>query len=235
MKLRHFFVLTVLAAFIIGCSQGIKEKTNLKDSKEKASYAMGFNIGSNMKGQLMEPDLEAMYAGLKDALVDGDTLITMEEMAKVMREFQAESMKKFEEKKKIESEENKKKGKAFLDENAKKDGITVLDNGIQYRVMESGNGKKPKATDKVKVHYTGRLIGGKVFDTSVGKDPAVFPLNGVIKGWTEILQLMKEGDKWEVFIPSELAYGDRGTPGGPIPPGSTLIFEISFISIEKEK
>lgn len=233
MKLRHFFVLTALAAFALGCSQGIKEKTKLSDLKEKASYAMGFNIGTNMKGQMMDPDLAAMYAGLKDALIDKDTLIAIQEMAKVMQEYQAESMKKFEEKRKTESEENKKEGKAFLEENAKKEGIKVLENGLQYRVIESGNGNSPKLTDRVKVNYTGRLIDGTVFDTSVGKAPAEFPLNGVIKGWGEILQLMKEGDKWEVFIPSDLAYGDRGTPGGPIPPGSTLVFEISFMEILK--
>lgn len=233
MKIRHFFVLAAVAVFAFGCAQGIKEKTNLTDLKEKASYSMGFNIGQNMKGQLIDPDLAAMYAGLKDALIDGDTLISIEEMSTVMREFQAEAMKKAEEKRKADSELNKKKGADFLAENAKKEGITVLDNGIQYRVIESGDGKSPKPTDKVKVHYTGRLINGNVFDTSVGKEPITFGLKGVIPGWTEILQLMKEGDKWEVFIPSEMGYGDRGTPGGPIPPGSTLIFEISFISIEK--
>lgn len=233
MKIRHFFVLSAIAVFAFGCAQGIKEKTNLSDLKEKASYSMGFNIGTNMKGQMMDPDLAAMYAGLKDALIDGDTLIAMEEMAKVMREFQSESMKKFEEKRKADAEENKKKGKTFLEENSKKDGVKVLENGLQYRVIESGKGKTPKTTDKVKVHYTGRLIDGTVFDTSVGKAPAEFPLNRVIKGWTEILQLMKEGDKWEVFIPSDLGYGDRGAPGGTIPPGSTLVFEISFISILK--
>lgn len=234
MKLRDLLILALLTVFAASCTSGIKEKTTFESVKDSASYSLGYNIGMQMKGQMVLPDEAALYAGLKDALIDGDTLIALTEMNTVIRKFYDSERKKAEEIAIKDAEANKKKGEEFLAENGKKEGITVLENGMQYKVLESGEGKSPEATSKVKVHYTGKLVNGTVFDSSVKRgEPATFVLNQVIKGWGEILQLMKEGDKWEVFIPSDLAYGDRGTPGGPIPPGSTLIFEISFISIEE--
>jgi FKBP-type peptidyl-prolyl cis-trans isomerase len=150
--------------------------------------------------------------------------------------FQEETIVKQKDVGKGLSEKNKKEGEAFLSENKKKEGVRILPSGLQYNVITAGKGKKPKVTDTVTTHYRGTLIDGTEFDSSARRGkPATFPVNGVIPGWTEALQLMEEGAKWEVFIPPGLAYGERGTPGGPIGPNATLIFEIELISIQEKK
>jgi FKBP-type peptidyl-prolyl cis-trans isomerase FklB len=166
-----------------------------------------------------------------DALA-GKTVLSEEEMKEVMMGFQKEMMAKLQAKQASAGAENTAAGKTFREENAKKDGVKVLPSGLQYKVLKSGSGKTPTATDKVSTHYHGTLIDGTVFDSSVERgEPVSFPVDGVIPGWTEALLLMKEGDKWQLVVPPDLAYGERGA-GGRIGPNSTLIFEVELLSVE---
>lgn len=212
-----------------------QDKLDLKDPKQRASYSIGADIGANFKRQDLEIDPKAMAAGLADA-VAGKTALTDAEMKETLNNFRKEMMAKMEVKQKTDGAKNIKEGEAFLAANAKKEGVKTLPSGLQYKVLKSGTGKTPKATDTVKVHYHGTLIDGTVFDSSVDRgEPATFPVTGVIPGWVEALQLMKEGDKWQLTIPSKLAYADHGAPGGKIGPNSVLVFEVELISIEKGK
>jgi len=181
------------------------------------------------RGIEVEPDV--FLQGFKDG-VSGNTILTQEEMQKVSMAYQMELRDKQMAKAQEEAKENKKAGEEFRNTYANEDGAVRLENGLIYKVIKSGTGASPKPTDRVRVHYTGKLTDGTVFDSSVERgQPAVFGVTQVIKGWTEILQKMKVGDKWEVVIPSDLGYGDRGA-GGTIPPGATLIFEIELLGIE---
>ena len=170
--------------------------------------------------------------GVKDALSDGKLLLTHQEMMQTMMSFQKEMMEKRTAKANAAAETNKKEGEAFLAENAKKEGVKTLPSGLQYKVLKAGDGPTPKATDRVTLHYRGTLSDGTEFDSSIaGGEPATFSVKGVIKGWTEALQLMKVGDKWQVFIPGHLAYGERNR-GGKIGPNATLIFEMELLGIK---
>lgn len=205
-------------------------KPDLKDKKQKISYSIGVDIGNNFKRNEIDVDPKALAAGLADAIA-GKTLLTEEEMRNTLNDFSAELKTKFQDKQKQQGQDNLKKGEEFLAENAKKEGVKVTKSGLQYQVIKSGKGKTPKATDTVKTHYHGTLIDGTVFDSSVERnEPAVFPVNGVIPGWTEALQMMKEGDKWRLFIPAKLAYGERGA-GQKIQPNSVLIFDIELLEV----
>ena len=211
-----------------------QDKIELTTPKQRISYSIGANIGSNFKRQDMDIDAKALSAGVVDALA-GKTALTEAEMREVMTTFQQEMQTKMQNKQKVDGEANAKKGEEFLAANAKKDGVKTTASGLQYKVIKSGSGKTPKPTDTVKVHYHGTLIDGKVFDSSVERnEPVSFPVNGVIPGWTEGLQLMKEGDKWQLFIPSKLAYGERGA-GGDIGPNAALIFDVELLAIEKSQ
>lgn len=198
----------------------------LSDELGKVSYSIGLNVGMNLaqKG-LTELKGEAVAAGLADAFKGSDFKIDPQEANQLLQAFMS----------KVETakyEKNITEGKDFLAENAKKDGVTTLPSGLQYEVMVEGSGDKPKATDTVTTHYHGTLINGTVFDSSVQRgEPASFPVNGVIKGWVEALQLMSVGSKWKLYVPSELAYGANPHPGGPIEPHMALIFEVELISI----
>jgi FKBP-type peptidyl-prolyl cis-trans isomerase FklB len=206
-----------------------------KDQKDKVSYSIGVEIGKNLKKQSVDVNSEFLVKGVKDAYAGGKFLMTDQEMAEALMAFQKEMMAKQQELAKKLGEKNQKEGEAFLAENKAKEGVTVLPSGLQYKVTKAGTGKKPKATDTVTVHYRGTLIDGTEFDSSYRRgQPVSFPVNGVIPGWTEALQLMEEGAKWQVFIPSKLAYGDRGA-GPQIGPNATLIFEIELISIQEQK
>ena len=201
--------------------------------KTKASYAFGLKIGQNMKAQAVDPDLGDLRKGLEDAVGSGKGLLSDQEVAETMAAFQKEVEARKAERDRGAGEKNKGEGQAFLAENAKKPGVTVLPSGLQYKVIQMGNGPKPSATDTVSVHYRGTLLDGTEFDSSYSRgEPASFPLNRVIKGWTEGLQLMPVGSKWQFFIPSDLAYQEGGTPDGSIGPNSTLIFEVELISIK---
>lgn len=226
----------IVAATAVACSATAQTTMELKDLKQKASYSIGADIASNMKKQEIDIDVKALAAGFADAFAGGKMLLTEAEMKDVITQFREGLMAKMEAKQKADGDKNVKAGEAFLAANAKKEGVKTTASGLQYKVLKSGNGtKSPKATDTVKVHYHGTLIDGTVFDSSVDRgEPISFPLNGVIPGWTEGVQLMKEGDKFQFTIPSKLAYGERGA-GGKIGPNSTLIFDVELLAIEGAK
>lgn len=205
----------------------------LKSKQDTISYLIGRDIGKNMKTNDITVTPEIMYAGLKDGLNSIDSVFTPEVTEKVMMQFQQEMMQRSQAKVSAGSAEVKAAGAAFLAENKTKEGVIELPSGLQYKVVNEGAGENPKPEDVVEVHYTGTLIDGTVFDSSVERGETIkFPLNGVIPGWTEGVQLMKPGAKYMFYIPSELGYGDQGA--GPIPGGSVLIFEVQLISIEKK-
>ncbi len=234
MKLRWLAGSGLILVFLAGLV-GAQETPVLKDQKDKVSYSIGMEIGKNMKRQAVDVNPEFLVRGVKDAFSDGKPLMTDEEMKEALTAFQKEMMTKQQELAKKLGEKNQKEGETFLAENKKKEGVITLPSGLQYKVTKSGSGKKPKATDTVTVHYRGTLVGGTEFDSSYRRgQPVSFPVNGVIPGWTEALQLMEEGAKWQVFVPSNLAYGERGA-GPQIGPNATLIFEIELISVQEQK
>lgn len=226
-------IVALLSFSLVSCQTGVTSKEDLKTQKDKVSYSIGLDIGKNMKANSVDIDADILLKGIKDGLEEKEGLLTEEEIAQVMQDFQQDLMAKQMAKQKEEGDKNLKEGETFLEANKKKEGVKVLPSGLQYKVLKSGNGPSPKETDKVKTHYKGTLINGTEFDNSISRgEPAVFPVNGVIKGWTEALQLMKVGDKWELYIPANLAYGEKGA-GGAIPPNATLVFEVELLGIEK--
>jgi FKBP-type peptidyl-prolyl cis-trans isomerase len=207
----------------------------LKTQKEKISYAIGMNIGTGMHRQSLQIDPNILLRGLKDALAGGKTLMTDEEAKAVMTQLQNEMRKAQQEKMQQAGAANKKEGDTFLEANKAKEGVKVLPSGLQYKILKEGTGPKPTASDTVVCNYRGTLIDGKEFDSSYKRgEAATFPVNGVIKGWTEALQLMPVGSKWQLFLPADLAYGDRGA-GADIGPDATLIFEVELMSIQQAK
>jgi FKBP-type peptidyl-prolyl cis-trans isomerase FklB len=203
----------------------------LKTQKEKFSYAVGMNIGANMKKQSVPVDPAILARGLRDALAGGKTLMTEDEAHAVLTQMQNEMRQKQQAKMQEAGAANKKEGETYLAANKAKDGVVTLPSGLQYKILKEGTGPKPTAGDSVVCNYRGTLIDGKEFDSSYKRgQPATFPVGGVIKGWTEALQLMPVGSKWQLFVPSDLAYGDHG-PSADIGPDSTLIFEVELISI----
>jgi len=210
-----------------------REIPELPTQKERFSYALGMNIGSNLRRQSVPVDPDILLRGLKDTLAGSQTLLTEEEERTVIMEVQADIRKQMQEKLKAEGETNKKDGEAFLAANKAKEGVVTLPSGLQYKILQAGTGPKPTATDSVTVNYRGTLINGTEFDSSYKRgQPATFPVNGVIKGWTEALQLMPVGSKWQLFIPSDLAYGERGP--AEIGPNSTLTFEVELLKIAEK-
>lgn len=222
-------------ALLIGQAYA-EEPKGLETKKEKVSYSIGMDIGMNLTRQEIDVDADALAAGIRDVLSGGKTKLTPEEVQQVLTEFQQELMAQAEERTKQLGEKNEKEGTDFLAANKGKKGIVTLPSGLQYQVLQKGKGTVPKATDTVTTHYRGTLIDGTEFDSSIARgEPATFPVNGVIKGWQEALQLMKVGSKWRIFVPADLAYGQRGA-GGVIGPNATLIFEVELLSIgEAEK
>jgi FKBP-type peptidyl-prolyl cis-trans isomerase len=203
----------------------------LTTTKQKASYAIGMNLGGGLHRQGIDVDSAALIQGMKDALSGNKTLLTEEQARAALMQLQSEMQAKMAQ----EGDAKKKEGEVFLAANKGKEGVVTLPSGLQYKILKEATGPKPATTDSVVCNYKGTLIDGTEFDSSYKRgEPATFPVTGVIKGWTEALQLMPVGSKWQLFIPADLAYGPRGTPGGPIGPNATLIFEIELISI-KEK
>ena len=227
------FLWSMLLGVVLLASQaGAEEKKAFQTPKEKQSYSIGADIGNKLKSQSIDVDPDALAQGLKDAISGNKLLMTEQEIKESLSSLQKEMMEKQAERTKQLSEKNKKEGDAFLAENKKKEGVKTLPSGLQYKVITEGTGKTPKAEDTVITNYRGTLIDGTEFDSSYKRgQPATFPVKGVIPGWTEALQLMKEGSKWELFIPASLAYGERGA-GNVIGPYATLIFEIELISVK---
>ncbi len=204
-----------------------------KNEKQKIGYAIGMNIGLNMLQQKVDVDADQMMAGLKAALTGAETLLGKDEMGAVLMAYQQEMQAKQQAEMAAAAEQNTKESAKFLAEHGKQDGVVILESGLQYKVITEGAGASPQADSKVEVHYRGALTDGTEFDSSYKRgEPASFPVSGVIPGWTEALQLMKEGDKWQLVIPSQLAYGERGAPP-VIPANATLVFDVELIKVLK--
>jgi len=222
-------ILITAFAVVIAVNVFAEEKpVQLKDLKDKASYSLGLNFGMNFKRQNVDLNTDAFAAGFKDGLTAGrKPQLTEQEVRQVMMDFQ----KDMEEKQKAAGQKNATEAEKFLNENKGKEGVKATVSGLQYKVMKDGNGAQPKVGDTVTVNYRGTLTDGTEFDSSYKRgQPATFPVAGVIKGWTEALQLMKVGSKYQLFIPPNLAYGDQGRPG--IPPNSLLIFEVELMDVK---
>ena len=226
------YLLSILAVGWFVSSALGQDKPDLTNPKQRTSYAIGLDIAANLKAREIDLDAKALAAGIADALADKPAL-KPDEVREVLMKLQQEMMAKGDVKNQADAEKNLKAGDAFLAENGKKEGVTTTTSGLQYKVLKSGSGASPKKTDSVKVHYHGTLIDGKVFDSSVQRgEPVTFQVDGVIPGWVEALQLMKVGDKWQLFIPSKLAYAER-SPDPTIGPNATLVFEVELLGIEK--
>jgi FKBP-type peptidyl-prolyl cis-trans isomerase FklB len=204
----------------------------LKTLKDKNSYAFGMNIGRGLRQNSVEIDPAILMRGIKDVLAGGKTLLTDEEAQAMLTAIQNDLRKKQQDMRQQAGDTNKKEGEAFLTQNKTKDGVITLSSGLQYKIVKAGDGPKPAATDSVVCNYRGTLINGTEFDSSYKRgQPATFPVGQVIKGWTEALQLMPVGSKWELYVPPDLAYGDRGA-GPNIGPHATLVFEVELLSIQ---
>lgn len=211
-------------------SKAAESASGLKTQKEKVSYTIGMDLGRTIKQLELDVDVDVIARAIKDTLVD-KPVMTEQEVKDTMTALREQIMTKQMAKMQELSTKNKDAGDKFLADNAKKSGVKTLESGLQYKVITEGAGKNPLATDTVKVNYKGTLLDGKVFDSSEQNGgPATFQVNEVIAGWTEALQKMKVGSKWELYIPSKLAYGERGNMG--IEPNSTLVFEVELLSIE---
>jgi len=222
-------------ALMVGCNQAEPENepAKLETLEEKVNYVFGTNLAENLAqgGVTIEPD--AFAQALRDKRDGVEPRLSEEEMREVMQTFQEQEMARREAEQAAAAETNKQEADAFFAENAKAEGVSQTDSGLQYKVLEEGDGAKPGADDTVTVHYRGRLLDGTEFDSSYERDqPATFALNSVIAGWTEALQLMSEGSKYELYIPSDLAYGPGGN--GPIPPNAALIFEVELLEIDDQ-
>ena len=210
------------------------QSTTLTTTKDKQSYAIGMNLGENLKAQSVDIDPTLLVRGVKDTLTGSKPLLTPEEERATLMELQAGLRKNQMEKMAKASEKNKKEGEEFLTANKAKPGVVTLPSGLQYKIMQAGTGPKPTATDSVSCNYRGTLIDGTEFDSSYKRgQPTTFPVSGVIKGWTEALQLMPVGSKWQLFVPAPLAYGDRAA-SAVIGPDATLIFEVELLSIQEK-
>ncbi|MEW6323862.1 MAG: FKBP-type peptidyl-prolyl cis-trans isomerase [Nitrospirota bacterium] len=227
------FRYALFALMLLGAPISAAAADEPAGKKHDVSYSIGMDIGATLKRQSLELDPDAVAAGLKDALTGAKTKLTAEQAREILTTFQEELRAKAEERAAQLAEKNKKEGEAFLAENKKKAGVKTLPSGLQYKVLTEGKGKLPKATDTVTAHYRGTLIDGTEFDSSYQRgEPATFPVTGLIAGWTEALQLMKVGSKWQLFIPSDLAYGPR-TASQLIGPNATLIFEVELLSVQE--
>ncbi len=201
--------------------------------KDRTSYAIGQNIGKSLKPASGDLDLDVLKAAIDDVLTGRPSRMTDAEIQSALQGFSAKMQEKQAAESKAQAERNAAAGKAFLAENARKPGVVTTASGLQYRVLKAGNGPKPAAGATVKVHYVGTLLDGTKFDSSYDRgEPMTFPLGGVIRGWTEALQLMPVGSKYKLWLPPELAYGPQGTPGGPIPPDATLVFEVELLGLQ---
>jgi len=233
MERKILAVSMVLIFGLIACGKKELSKSDLETQMDEVSYIMGHNIANNFKDQKIDIQMDTFIQGIKDGLKEDVNIFSTKEVQEIMTEYQNQMRDKMEIDRKDISKINLNESKAFLAENKEKEGVVTLESGLQYKVLKEGAGPFPKATDKVKTHYVGTLIDGTEFDSSIKRgEPIIFSVTGVIPGWTEALQLMKVGSKWNLFIPPELAYGENGA-GNFIGPNAALIFEVELISIEK--
>jgi len=224
-------VVTILLMVTIVAPALSAGETKLRTEKEKVSYCIGLDLGSKLRRQSIDVDLDLLFRGMEDSFTNADALLSVTEQRETMVGFQRKQKVKMEAVLKEEGLINRQIGERFLSDNRGKPGVVVLASGLQYKVIVEGKGPRPEGTDTVETHYRGRLVDGTEFDDSYSRGgPSAFPVKGIIKGWTEALQLMNVGSKWELYIPADLAYGDRGA-GAKIPPGATLIFEVELLRI----
>ena len=220
------------AATLLAATSLAQNVTELKDDKEKVSYSIGLDIGNTFKKQNMDINPDILMAGLRDALTGKTPLLNEEQVKEVMMAYSKTMMEAQANRAKEAGKKNLEIGEKFLAENKTKEGVKTTPSGLQYKVLKEGSGTPPKETDMVETHYRGTLIDGKEFDSSYKRnEPTTFPVNRVIKGWTEALQLMKPGSKYQLFIPASLAYGERGA-GQDIGPNETLIFEVELLGVK---
>lgn len=232
-KMKFSFVILVTMLFSLSIQAQSLDKVKLQTKTDSISYAIGMDVAVNLKSQNIEVNPEAMAKGLIDLIKGNKIALADSVKVKIIEDFQMEHQKKQEEMAAKEAEENKKAGQDFLDKNKSKAGVKVTASGLQYEVIKEGTGKAPTLNSKVTVHYEGKLVDGKIFDSSYERnEPITFPLNGVIQGWQEGLQLMKEGSTYMLYIPSALGYGERGA-GQVIPGNATLIFKVELIKVEE--
>lgn len=228
MKYTLWFVIGALALTRL-CSAA--ELVELKDQNDKANYSIGYQIGSDFRKQGVDITPEVLVRGIEDALAGAESRMSEADMHKTLMALKQRAASAEKATRQQAAQDNLARGEAFLAENGKQEGVTVLPGGLQYKVITAGSGASPQRTDQVTVHYRGTLIDGTEFDSSYRRNqPATFQLDRVIPGWTEGLQLMQEGSKWQLFIPAKLAYGESGS-GTRIPPNATLIFEVELIKV----
>lgn len=236
---RNLLVAVAMAAALAGCDRPAQQGTaavTLDDATKRVSYGMGIGLGERIAQENIDIDSDAFALGLKHALGQSERLMTKEEIMTEMQAFQQQQMEKQQSAQQALADKNQQEGEAFLAENSTKEGVITLESGLQYSIVTEGKGPKPTADDTVEVHYSGTLLDGTEFDSSYKRNSTVsFPVSGVIAGWTEALQLMPVGSKWRLYIPSDLAYGQGGTGGGPIGPNATLLFDVELIAIKTEK
>ena len=228
--MKHLCIL--FSAILLASTAFSQPSTELKDEKDKVSYSIGLDIGTTFKKQNMDVNHDALMAGLKDAVSGNKPLLNEDQVKETMTAYSKTMMEKQANQTKEAAAKNGAIGEKFLAENKTKEGIKTTASGLQYKVLKEGSGAGPKETDTVVTHYKGTLLNGTEFDSSYKRnEPASFPVNRVIKGWTEALQLMKPGSKYQLFIPASLAYGERGA-GQDIGPNETLIFEVELVSVK---
>ncbi len=229
-------ILAIVIAFFSMSTMSVCAKQNaLITEKDKISYSIGLSMGKNFKKQGLDIDLTAIMQGIEDGLLENKPMMTEQEVQAAMNNLREQMMKKREGEQKQAATDNLKEGKDFLAKNSKRKNVVTLPSGLQYEVIKQGKGKKPGLNDVVVTNYRGELIDGTEFDSSYKRGkPATFPVKGVIPGWTEALQLMQTGAKWKLYIPANLAYGERGA-GARIGPNSTLVFDIELLEIKSEQ
>jgi FKBP-type peptidyl-prolyl cis-trans isomerase FklB len=220
------FCISIMMTSVLAAAQ-----TELQTDKDKINYSLGFSIGKGLLAQGIEIDADRIAQGIKDVLSGGQTLLTEQEMQQLLSDLQKKVVAKEEAKKAAMAETNKKEGETFLSENKQKEGVITLPSGLQYKIIKTGTGAKPKETDTVVTNYRGTFIDGTEFDSSEKSGPATFQVDRVIEGWTEALQLMEVGAKWQLFVPHSLAYGEKGA-GNVIGPNQTLIVDVELLEIK---
>ena len=234
--LNKIIIFLVFAVIFSSADAYSQKPIQLKTHNDSIAYSLGLNLGQYVYNNILKDSLDfnkdILFEGVRNGLYKQNQILSDQEMQTNLQNFQQEQMKLQQNKAKETADKNKADGQKFLDNNKKADGVKVTPSGLQYKVIKEGTGKKPTTENIVKVHYTGKLINGQVFDSSVERgEPIEFPVTGVIKGWTEGLQLMSEGSRYMFYIPSDLGYGDRGAPP-TIEPGSTLIFEVELLEVK---
>ena len=235
MRLRPIegFVLALGTTLLAACGSGGEGTASLDTEEQKASYGIGRNIGQQLAPAEGRLDMAAFSQGVRDAMAGREAALSDEEIQTALQAFSASVQQAETERREQEATANREEGEAYLASNAEREGVVTTESGLQYEVLTEGTGPRPSPEDQVRIHYEGKLIDGTVFDSSLERgEPAVFPVQGVIDGFTEALLLMPVGSKYRVVIPSDLAYGPQPRPGGPIGPDETLIFEIELLGIE---